>query len=255
MPSPDPRPARHHEAPPPRLGDGGRAGGAGHAGLPGGDAFLLRRDGREPDRRPGTPRHHGRRASRRSSSGAPVPRLVGGGPRLRVLAQPADGATPAGAVAGGRRSPEEGGARDLALFRDAGRPRGPLAPSRQPSGRPGTAGGPPDLADQHRAGPPLHARGARSGPAAGGCDGRKARGDADHGRRAGAPRGAPPELVRHAKPRAAPAALRVHGGQRQPRGGAARPRGRVPATGRVATGTWHRACPTLPVARRPWRTG
>ena len=96
----------------------------------------------------------------------------------------------------------------------------------------------------------VHARGARSWPADGGRDGREARPDADHGRRAGAPRGAPPELVRHAEPLAAPPALRVHGGQRQPRGGASRPGGRVPAAGRVATGSG-----TPPVRRCPSRSG
>ena len=96
----------------------------------------------------------------------------------------------------------------------------------------------------------VHARGARPGPAAGGRNGREARPDADHGRRAGAPRGAPPELVRHAEPLAAPPALRVHGGQRQPRGGASRPGGRVPAAGRVATGPG-----ITPVRRCPSRRG
>ena len=111
---------------------GARAAGLLRAGGP----FLLRRDGGEPDRGPGAPRPGDRRASRRAFPRAAVPRLVGGGARLRVLVQPVHGAAPAGAVGGGPRSPARGGAQDVALFRDPGRSRGSLAPSRQFPGRP-----------------------------------------------------------------------------------------------------------------------
>ena len=192
---PDARPARHHAPASPRVGDGGRAGSTGRRSPAAGGPFLLLRDGGESDRSPGAPRPGDRRASRRAFPRAAVPRLVGGGARLRVLAQPVHGAAPAGAVGGGPRSPARGGAQDVALFRDPGRSRGSLAPSRQFPGRPSAPGSPPDLADQHRHGSALYARGARPGPAAGGGHGRTARPGADHGRRTGAARGAPPELV------------------------------------------------------------
>ncbi len=86
---PDAGPARHHAAPPPRVGDRGRAGGAGRwpSAARGSRPFFVEMAA-SPIAALGLLAAHQRRASGRSSSGTAVPRLVGGGARLRLLAQP-----------------------------------------------------------------------------------------------------------------------------------------------------------------------
>jgi cyclic beta-1,2-glucan synthetase len=89
-------------------------------------------------------------------------------------------------------------------------------------------GGPPHFPDQHRAPPARNPRGPRPrlcGPAL-------RRAPLEEHLRHARPDGAPPrpllQLVRHPRPRAAPAALRLDGGQREPRGLSRRREARLP---------------------------
>ena len=250
---------RHHPPPPPRVGDGGLAGGAGGGPPAPGDALLLRRDGREPDRGPGAAGPGRRHPFRRAAAGPAVPRRLGCGARLRLLAEPVHRTPRPRAGARGPGFPDGDRAQDLVLLRDPGRRRRPLAPSRQLPGRAGARGGPSDLSDQHGPGSPLDPRGTRPGPDHDGGDGRAARPDADHDRSARAPRGSPPQLVRHPGALASVASLRLDRRQRQSRGSAAHPGGRLPpvvrAIGCVASRTCRPCCPTWVFAPRPWRKG
>ena len=247
---PDAGPRRLHPAAHARVGDGGEPDRAGRGSDARRGPSFLRRDGRQPDRGAGALRPGPCRASRCPAPGSAAARHVVGGARLRLLAQPLDGAAPAAAVGAGPGPAARGGAPDLGVLRGPRRPGGSLAATRQRAGGSRAQGGPPDLADQPRAGSAVGARRPRPGSSGGGGDGRETRPHADHDREPGTSPGTPVELVRHADPRAAAASLRVDGGQRQPRGGAGGVGSRVPAAGCLATGP--RA---TPVRRRRARAG
>ena len=115
---PDACPAGLHAAPPARVGDGRRAGGAGRRRCCGRDAFLLRaRWSRARSRRWRSLALVERRSSRRAGARAAVPRRCG---RRRPPA-PTGSAAPsrraAGAVARGPRAAHGRGAEDLGVLR------------------------------------------------------------------------------------------------------------------------------------------
>jgi cellulose synthase/poly-beta-1,6-N-acetylglucosamine synthase-like glycosyltransferase len=121
-----------------------------------------------------------------------------------------------------------------------------LPPGQLPGNRQRPAG-PAHLADEHRDGAALDAGRARSGIPLHARPDRAPRRDVDHARRAGAPRGALPQLVRHRYAGAAAPALRVDGRQRQSRRGPqyARPGAPPDRLAAAVTGT----APLRPVRR------
>ncbi len=102
-------------------------------------------------------RHRAGATPARQSHPHPVVHFAGARLRLRAAAgESRDGPREERAV-----TPPRGGAPHLAVLRGTGRPRGPLARSRQLSGRPARRHRPPDVADQHRAAAALDAGGVR----------------------------------------------------------------------------------------------
>ena len=169
---------------------------------------------RSPRRRPCSRCGRSRRSSRTGSPSRSRERDLALGPEDRRLPP--------------RRRPH-----DLEVLRGLHGPGGSLpARGQLPGGA--RADRAPDLAHQHRHGAPLDARGPRPRHHP---DRRARRADRLHPHHDGgarAARGAPLQLVRHGEPRAAPAPLRLDGGQRQPRRRAHRGvRGAPPARARA----------------------
>jgi hypothetical protein len=237
------RPGRHTAAPA-GVGDcRGNRGTVGGADRPEGRAPLCRRDDGKPDHRDRRRRPDPGDAPGSHPVGRAVPAPVvvsaGGG----VLAQPAR--RPAAASARGQRAYLRAahGSKDVALLRDICHRRGRLAASRQLPGRRRRSGAAraAHVADQHRDVPALDRGGPRSRVHLDRVVRDADRSDADHARRAGASRGALPQLVRHEHACADAPALRVDRRQRQRSGRADRTgavaggRRRTPAAGRSAS--------------------
>ena len=133
---------------------------------------------------------------------------------------------------------------DLALLRDLHGRRGPRPASGQLPGDARADGRPPDVAHEHRDGAPLDPGRPRPRLHPHRRAGRAARGHAVHHGGAGALRRPSAQLVRHADPGAPVPPLRLHGGQRQPRG-------RAPGPGRGSAAAGRRAPVRGADLRRP----
>ena len=187
-------------------------------------------------RAPSRPRRSCRDVTLRPSAlplAAAVPRPLDAGAAPGLLAQPPRAVPPAGAHGRGPRAAAGRSRADVEVLRDARRAGGPRPPARTTSRRRRS----PAVA--HRTSPTNIGMALLSTLAAHdlglqprGRDAREARADARDRGEARAPRGPPPQLVRHADARAARAALRLDGRQRQPRRRARRARARAAARSR-----------------------
>ncbi len=174
-------------------------------------------DGDFPDHRRGDGDRAGPGGTVRAGGSRAGPAAVAGRPGNRLVAQPAAGPPRSAPDHGTDALPAPAGATDLGVLRDLRRSGRPLAAAGQlpgASGRPRRAS---HFTDEHG----LRAAGESDGlrlrlhpgrtapPADGECAG--------HDGRPGAPRRPLLQLVRHAVAEAAAAALRLGGGQREPR--------------------------------------
>ena len=175
-----------------------------------------------------------------------------------VSLPPAD-RPPAAAVGRRRRGAPPDRPPDVAVLRDLRRPGGPRAAARQLPGRSHAGRRASHLADEHRDLPAGDRHRPRPRLDRHARDGRAARGDARHHRPPRAVPRSPLQLVRHARPAAARAGLRVVGRQRQPRRPPARAVQRLPRDARPAAPGRGRArrdrrCASRWPARRPARS-
>ncbi len=197
----------------------GDRGGERRAGTPPRRRPRLRAgDGREPAHRRPRPRARGSRAPGCPPRGPAGAGPVGRGSVRRPRPEPARAGKAAGARAPGPRLPGGCRPRHVALLRELHGPRGPRASRRQLPGDPRAPGRPSDLADQHRDGAPRHPGRPRPRLHRPGRPRGEGRRHPHHDGGPGAARGAPAQLVRHAEPGSAPAALRLDGRQREPGG-------------------------------------
>ena len=223
----------------------GAGGGQGNrlASVPG-------RDGGQPGHRALWPA-----AGLGRATGSPAGRGAGARPlgrRTLHRLRPEPSPRPERDWSGGPGIPPRRGAQDLGLLRGVHGPRRPRPSGGQLPGGTRAEGGPPDLADQHRHGAALHARGPRPRLHPDPRARRAGRCRAHDDGRAGAPRGAPLQLVRHREPGAARSPVRVDGRQRKPRRERSSPSPRGSARWRAR----HRRPappPMPPTSSRAWR--
>ncbi len=227
-----PRPSlRHQEAPPP-VGD---RRSIPHRPRPGSRRVLRPDGGRRRSRRWRGRRRGGAADGRPLARAGPVDPLDPLACGRSLDQHPSGAARGRAPLVSGREVSPIGRTTHLAVLRDVRRRRGQRSPAGQLPGRPETRDRTPHLADERGPLPPLGHLGSRPRVARDTRSDRAPRGDVRDALQARAPSGTPLQLVRHAIPCAARAALRLDRRQRQSRGP---PRRDPPGLSRAGSPRW-----------------